>query len=326
MRQTILRTAALFLLVAACADAASAQSSSSTPNSEQPQAAATRAGATTEAKVQGGLFALDEMQRQLREQCEEIEELRAALKEQSRLVGDLRSRVEQTERQVAAQQSAPAAIREAAYTSAPGGAKDAAPSDGSKGAALSDGSVAAGGAQQDSKLEARVARVEEQSKKTSEAVAKQLGSLTFGGDLRLRYESFYGQQNALASSDNPSALGNPLTTRQRLRMRFRFSVKGKINDEFDWGLRLATGSFADMISTNQTLTDFFNRKPFSVDQAYLNYKPKALPGFQLQAGKFPTPWTFTELTWDNDISPEGLNESYTRAFKNSSFKSVALVA
>ena len=317
MRQTILRTAALFLLVAACADAASAQSSSSTPNSEQPQAAATRAGATTEAKVQGGLFALDEMQRQLREQCEEIEELRAALKEQSRVVGELRSRVEQTERQVATQQAAPAAIRDAAYTTAPGGDRVA---------PLSDAAVAAGGAQQDSKLEARVAHVEEQSKKASEAVAKQLGSLTFGGDLRFRYESFYGQQNALASSDNPSALGNPLTTRQRLRMRFRFSVKGKINDEFDWGLRLATGSFADMISTNQTLTDFFNRKPFAVDQAYLNYKPKALPGFQLQAGKFPTPWTFTELTWDNDISPEGLNESYTRTFKNSSFKSVALVA
>ena len=79
-------------------------------------------------------------------------------------------------------------------------------------------------------------------------------------------------------------------------MRARLSVKGKINDEFDWGLRLATGSFADTTSTNQTLTDFFNRKPFAVDQAYLNYKPKALPGFQLQAGKFPTPWTFTNTS------------------------------
>src|SRR5213082_1497609 len=81
MRQTILRTAALFLLVAACAAEASAQSSSSTPNSEQSPPNATRAatevkGAATEAKVRGGLFALDEMQRQLREQREEIDELR----------------------------------------------------------------------------------------------------------------------------------------------------------------------------------------------------------------------------------------------------------
>ena len=50
-------------------------------------------------------------------------------------------------------------------------------------------------------------------------------------------------------------------------------------------MRLATGSFADVISTNQTLTDFFDRKPFAVDQAYLTYKPKALAGFQVQAGK-----------------------------------------
>src|SRR5947209_7575166 len=135
MRQTILRIAVLFLLVAACAAAASAQSSSSTPNSEQSPPAA---GAATGAKVGGGLFALDDMQRQLREQREEIEELRAALKEQSRLVGELRSRVEQTERQVAAQQSAPAAIRDAAYTTAPGGDRSA---------TLSDAAVAAGGAQ-----------------------------------------------------------------------------------------------------------------------------------------------------------------------------------
>jgi hypothetical protein len=150
--------------------------------------------------------------------------------------------------------------------------------------------------------------------------------MTFTGDLRFRYESFYGQQNSLASGDDPAALGNPLTTRQRLRLRARFGVRGKVGDEFEWGLRLATGSFADMISTNQTLTDFYTRKPFALDQAYLAYRPKALPGFQIQAGKFDTPWTRTELTWDNDISVEGLSESYTRAFKKSAFKNFSLVA
>ncbi|HYY98059.1 MAG TPA: putative porin, partial [Pyrinomonadaceae bacterium] len=186
------------------------------------------------------------------------------------------------------------------------------------------------GASQDAALEERVSKVEAQSKKTSDAVAKQIGSLTFGGDMRFRYESFYGQQNALASPENPGTLGNPLSTRQRLRMRLRFSVKGKINDEFDWGLRLATGSYADVTSTNQTLTDFFTRKPFALDQAYFNYRPKALQSkqqfFQIQVGKFDTPWTRTELTWDNDISPEGLNESYRHSFKKSAFKSLSLVA
>jgi hypothetical protein len=307
MSQKTLRAAFLCALVAAFAAGASAQSSvpPQHANPTTPDAPA-RNNATTGAT--GNLFGFEEMRRQLREQREQIDELRAALKEQSRLIGELHARVEHAEQQ-ATQSST--VVREAAYV---------------RGAGASDGAGEAAGAAQNPELEKRVARVEEQSKKTGEAVARQLGSLTFSGDLRFRYESFYGQQNALASGDNPAALGNPLSTRQRLRMRARFNVRGRVTDEFEWGLRLATGSFADMISTNQTLTDFFTRKPFALDQAYVTYKPKALPGFQVQAGKFETPWTRTELTWDNDISPEGLNESYTRAFKGSAFKNFALVA
>jgi hypothetical protein len=153
--------------------------------------------------------------------------------------------------------------------------------------------------------------------------------MTFGGDMRFRYESFYGQQNALASAETPGAFGNPLSTRQRLRVRARFSVQGKISDEFDWGLRLATGSYADVTSTNQTLTDFFTRKPFAVDQAYLNYRPlhTSHQTFQIQLGKFDTPWTRTELTWDSDLSPEGLNEKYTYTFdKKRALRNVTLLA
>src|SRR5689334_6505120 len=83
-------------------------------------------------------------------------------------------------------------------------------------------------------------------------------------------------------------------------------------------------AYADVISTNQTFTDFFTRKPFSLDVAYFTYKPKAIPGFQVQAGKFDPPWTRTEMTWDNDITVEGLTESYTRNFKKSAFKNFAL--
>jgi TolA-binding protein len=250
------------------------------------------------------------MRQQLREQREELEELRAALKEQSRMIGELRTRVERNEQLATRQtttQAAGAVVRDATYKA------DTA---------------------QDSTLEERVSKVEKQAaqaSKTSEAVAKQIGSMTFGGDMRFRYESFYGQQNALASGETPGTFGNSLSTRQRLRLRARFSVQGKISNEFDWGLRLTTGSYADVISTNQTLTDFFTRKPFAVDQAYLNYRPKALQTahqtFQIQAGKFDTPWTRTELTWDSDLSPEGLNEKYTYTFdKKRAIKSVGLVA
>jgi TolA-binding protein len=331
MRQKILRAAALCAFASVLVAGARAQSPASTTNAERPttnaEQPATNAersrspappGAAPQEQVRGSLFALDEMRQQLREQRDEIEQLRSALKEQSRLIGELRSRVEVTEQQMAAAPAQPAVVRDAAYAPRQADAKDS--------AGRSGADAAAGGAAQGAKLEDRVARVEEQSKKTGDAVAKQLGSLTFSGDLRFRYESFYGQQNALANSDNPAALGNPLSTRQRLRMRARFGVRGKVSDEFEWGLRLTTGSYPDVTSSNQTLTDFFTRKPFALDQAYITYKPKAIPGFQVQAGKFDTPWTRTELTWDNDISTEGLNESYTRTFKKSSVKSIALLA
>ncbi|MDT5272702.1 MAG: hypothetical protein QOH49_4888 [Acidobacteriota bacterium] len=308
MRQLILRACVLVALAAFSATGARAQSAA--VDTERPAAPAAPS-TTPQGKTSGSLFALEEVERQLRAQREEIEQLRAAVREQSRLIGELRSRVEDTERLAASRPGGAAVVRDAAYA-------------GPDATVTAEPQTAASAQPQG--LEARVARAEEQAKKASETVSKQLGSMTFFGDLRFRYESFYGQQNALASSDNPAALGNPLTTRQRLRLRARFGVRGKIGDEFDWGLRLATGSFADAVSTNQTLTDFYTRKPVALDQAYLNYRPKALPGFQLQAGKFDTPWTRTELTWDNDITVEGLSESYTRPFKNSSFKNFALVA
>jgi TolA-binding protein len=331
MRQKILRAVALCAFASVLAASARAQTPATktnveqtATNLEQPATPPAPSGIAPQGKMQGSLFALDELQQQLRVQREEIEQLRSALKEQSRLIGELRSRVEVTEQNVAAVQAQAPVVRAATYTTTAGAeAKDATLL---SNVASATGAAGAGVGVQESKLEERVKHVEEQSKKTSDAVAKQLGSLTFSGDMRFRYESFYGQQNALAGSDNPATLGNPISTRQRLRMRARFGVRGKVSDEFEWGLRLTTGSFADVISTNQSLTDFFTRKPFALDQAYITYKPKALPGFQLQAGKFETPWTRTEMTWDNDISPEGLNESYTRTFKKSSFKNVALVA
>jgi TolA-binding protein len=308
MRQLILRACVLAALTALPAAGARAQTADA--DAEKPATTA------TQVKTSGSLFALEEVERQLRAQREEIEQLRAAVREQSRLINDLRTRVEDSERLAGARPAVAAVVRDAAYS-------------GPATTSAEPQATAAGGAQPQG-LEARVGRVEEQAKKTADTVSRQLGSMTFSGDVRFRYESFYGQQNALAASDNPAALGNELTTRQRVRMRARLAVRGKINDEFDWGLRLSTGSFADMLATNQTLSDFFTRKPFALDQVYINYKPKFLQSpqqvFQIQAGKFDTPWTRTELTWDNDIAVEGLSESYTRAFKKSTFKNFALVA
>ncbi len=255
---------------------------------------------------------MEEIRRQLRDQREEIERLRAMLGEQTRLLTELHARVERAEQTAPSIQSKdtlPAMRDMVAIATAPSLPLPSAPNSGHA-----------------DQVEERLARAEAQIKKTTDSLARQLGSMTFSGDIRLRYESFYGQLNALPNSDNPTVIGNPLTTRQRLRARGRLAIRGQIGKEFDWGIRFATGSFPDVTSTNQTLTDFFSHKTFALDQLFMTYKPAAVPGFQVQAGKFEPPWLRTEMTLDTDIQTEGLNQTYTRDFKDSPLKNLTFVA
>lgn len=172
---------------------------------------------------------------------------------------------------------------------------------------------------------AQPSTVEDRLKKV-EARVSEIGAIKFSGDIRLRGESFFGLSNSLTNGDNPAVLGNELSPRHRMRLRARLQMRGSVGEEFDWGLRFATGSFADNISTNQTLTDFFNRKPFALDQAFITYKPRRAPGLRLQGGKFEPPWMFTEMTIDNDLTVDGFNESYSRDFKKSMLKDLTFVA
>ncbi|HKQ99749.1 MAG TPA: putative porin, partial [Pyrinomonadaceae bacterium] len=112
----------------------------------------------------------------------------------------------------------------------------------------------------------------------------------------------------------------------RFRIRARLALRGQIGKEFDWGVRLASGSFADSISTNQTLTDFYNRKAFGLDQAFIAWTPQRVPGLRLQGGKFDIPWTRTEMTLDNDLQVEGFSQTYSRGFKNSALNNLTFVA
>ncbi len=296
MLDSMRRAAASCALLLALAVTAAAQT-------DAPPKPAEAGTAPAAPPVAGNLLGLDEMRRQLREQREEIDSLRSAIKEQARLLEELRTRVEQSAPAAGAH---PAVIADASYK--PG----AAPATAVGQQTPAGGQTGTGG----------------QAARNQETPPRQPSGpgITFSGDIRLRYESLYGLQNALATSGSPAELGNPLTTRQRFRLRARLAARGRLGDQFEWGLRLATGMTPDINSTNQTLTDFFSRKPFTLDQAYITWKPKALPGFQAQGGKFETPWWRTELTWDNDISPEGFNERYAFAPKKSAVKDVTFLA
>jgi hypothetical protein len=248
---------------------------------------------------------LDEVRNLLLKQQTEIERMRATIETQSREIEALRQRVDETTQPASLVRTSEVKTSDSVMSGqqTPQANKNA-PQD----------------------MEARMGRVEAELKKTGESLSKQLGSITFSGDLRLRYESFYGQLNTLANAANPLIVGNELSSRNRFRVRARLQIRGQIGKEFDWGLRFGTSSFADTVSSNQTLTDFFNRKPFGLDNAFIAYSPRKVPGLRLQGGKFDVPWLRTEMTIDNDLDPEGFNETYSRSFKKSKLTNLTFVA
>ena len=136
--------------------------------------------------------------------------------------------------------------------------------------------------------------------KQVEKLTKTFGNLKISADMRFRYEGFTNQGFDGVADVAP---------RHRYRVRARAGLSGKINDHFDWGIRVATGGFNDPVSTNATLTDFFTRKPFGIDRAFVHFTTATDPvNFDVYGGKFDYTWKRTPLTFDNDLQPEGLSE------------------
>src|SRR5437899_2186426 len=96
--------------------------------------------------------------------------------------------------------------------------------------------------------------------------------------------------------------------RNRARIRVRFGFEGKLNDDFTAGVAIATGSLGDPTTTNETFTNFFDRKTIGLDKAYITYNPVAHKWLSLTAGKFAYQWQRTQVTGDPDINPEGFNQ------------------
>ena len=124
-------------------------------------------------------------------------------------------------------------------------------------------------------------------------------NVKISGDLRYRHETIEEQAD-----------GRP--DRQRNRVRARLNIKGKVNDEWDIGVRLASGS-ADPASTNQTLEDSFSSKEMWLDLAYFNWHPDSVQGFDVFGGKMKNPFYKAgknQLIWDDDVNPEGVAAQY----------------
>jgi hypothetical protein len=117
--------------------------------------------------------------------------------------------------------------------------------------------------------------------------------LNVSGDFRLRYEGNYGDADA----------------RDWVRgvLRARLGANYIVNDWLTVGGRLATGDSDDPNSSDVTLSNFADDLDVSLDQAYAHFK---FGNAEIRGGKFPLPFTRTELVWDGDVNPQGIAANY----------------
>ena len=125
------------------------------------------------------------------------------------------------------------------------------------------------------------------------AIEALVGRFRFSGDVRIRFENF-NQEDA--------------QDRNRARIRVRFGVDGRLNEDFQAGFALATGSLGDPSSTNETLTNAFDRKTIALDRGFITYNPVEHNWLSLTGGKFAYTWQRTSVTFDPDLNPEGFDE------------------
>src|SRR5215470_11361716 len=151
---------------------------------------------------------------------------------------------------------------------------------------------------------------QDEQKKLS-SLASAFGRFRFTGDVRVRGESFFQEG---------------IQDRNRARIRVRLGLEGALNQDFIGGLAIATGSMGDPTTTNETLTNIFDRKTIALDKGYITYNPVAHPWFSATGGKFAYLWQRTSVTGDPDLNPEGFDQKVSFDIKHGFFQNVTLQA
>ncbi|MCM2286018.1 MAG: putative porin [Desulfobacula sp.] len=147
--------------------------------------------------------------------------------------------------------------------------------------------------------------------------------IRFGGDIRLRQESVLfdkGNARDIEDPSSPNTLMNTTNDEHRQRIRLRVGMKadliepGDINvGKTEAGVRVATGSVGNPVSTNHTLGHASNdRADIVLDQAYLkwSYTPTEgilgkKPRISVTGGIMENPFYSSSLVFDSDLAFEG---------------------
>jgi hypothetical protein len=149
-------------------------------------------------------------------------------------------------------------------------------------------------------VEQRLARVEGQVLK--------IGPVRISGDFRLRFDGIY--RSATHPPDPP--LEHVQNARGRYRFRLNFDTDIYPNLSFHG--QLATGPLNNQLSTNQDFTSLTVRAPFSLNEAWIEYRPTK--SIQLQGGRVLDVFADnSRFLFDDDIRFNGFNEKYTATFK-----------
>ncbi len=176
-------------------------------------------------------------------------------------------------------------------------------------------------------------QTDEQTSSAQTAASKiQLSSsiktITFYGDLRLRYElrngttpsGTYYPSSATSTTPNSRLTHDDSETMNRWRYRLRFGVKGDLYDNIFYGFRLATNPYYDR-SGNVTFGSSDSAGPFgkgrsilAIDQAYLGWRPTN--DITLTGGQMANPLYTTNLVWDDNLNPAGAAEQWDHNFDN----------
>jgi len=124
-------------------------------------------------------------------------------------------------------------------------------------------------------------------------------SLKINGDIRGRFEGFYGENSEFVD-------------RNRFRYRARLGFTASLLDNFEVGLRLTsserTDNFGgDPISGNTTLADNASKKFVFIDLAYGKWMAinSADVGLAATIGKMENPFVYSDMVFDPDYTPEG---------------------
>jgi uncharacterized coiled-coil protein SlyX len=155
--------------------------------------------------------------------------------------------------------------------------------------------------QQTPTVEQRLAKVEGQALK--------IGPVRLSGDFRLRFDGTF--RSATEPPDPP--LGN--VQNARARYRFRLNLDTDLYPNLSFHAQLATGPLNNQLSTNQDFTSIAVRAPFSLSEAWIEYRPTK--SWQLQGGRVQDIFADnSRFLFDDDIRFNGFNERYTHSFKS----------